>query len=437
MAPPRGVAAGGGPCRLLTNSGSHGYPMSIPEEKFAPPKSADVSRPSPAQLDAGGQINVDVSDIDLHSEATRTSMLALYYKFCKESTGLSVTTSCFTEWKKSGRLNGCAKVIPAMRCDCDESDRVRIFFFDDNVTFDDGYEHSKGICNLRDVSTGDFINFGEGQNGFAKEFVGKHTVVHHSSQYRNVIVKANILDALEDCNYFTNIVDTYVQPGEKVIVFVDVNSTIMCNDTSADKDLNANLLSVMFELIEFKPTGAVDLLWRDASPVKVQKTMTLKQLVKEVTQCDHEAYSLFWQLATCVDFIDELLKLGKVQWSSQAGSVSGESFLILFHHYLKDVSDDLVQGGGIASGWFHFFAFLQQRSAAVVLNSFGVDTNKVVVSTVASASTVKNITVNYDTWDDRDKRKFQEQYSACSSPSTAVSWSLAWKGIQCSVGLTA
>jgi len=351
-----------------------------------------------------------IVNLDLNSRTSLGDNVDLYYNLCRNAEGLSVTTSCFTVWKQHQRANGYAKVIPAVRTgSSDGASAVRVFFFDDNVEFD-GREESPGICNLRDVETGDFVPFGVGSNGFASEAVGRHTIVHHSSQYSNVIVKANILDAMEDENYFLSIVRKYALPDEKVIVFMDVNSTIMCNDTGADKDMSATLLSVMFELIEVRPFAPLDFAWGDSEPSCVEKPRSLKQVVKQLTSYDHKAYSSFWREETCFEFLDVLSRSAEIRWSSHAGPMTAQGFRQQFATYSAQLTDSLVESG-ITRSWFKFFAAIEEQERhSVVLNSFGVDTRKVVLATVPDETKVAQITVNYELWGTQDVQKFEAQY---------------------------
>lgn len=365
-----------------------------------------------------------IVNLDLRLGPSMKQNLDLFYSLCAESEGLHVTTSCFTAWKQNQRLNGHAKLIPAVRVggagEAKAMCPIRIFFFDDNVEFD-GREDSPGICNLRDVETGEFVQFGRGVNGFRSAYVGKHTVVHHSPEYRNVIVKANILDALGDSNYFFSIVQQYAQPGEKIIVFMDVNSTIMCNDTSAEKDIGSTLLSAMFELMEIRPTGPFTFKWRSSEPTRLERTRSLKQIAKDVTKYDHQAYSSFWTSENCKEFLAALAEQAPVWWSSRAGPVDPETFEHQFRTYLGKVSADLIKDG-IASSWFEFFSTMQRHGHhTVILNSFGVDTRKVVLATVPDESQVMQVTANYELWSEQDVRKFEVQYRSKDSPGPIIS----------------
>jgi len=286
---------------------------------------------------------------------------------------------------------------------------IRSFFFDDNVELEGG-EDSPGICNLRDVDTGEFVPFGVGSNGFQSEVVGRHTIVHYSTEYRNVIVKANILDALEDGDYFLDIIRTYAQPGEKVVIFMDVNSTIMCADSCAGKDMGATLLSTMFELIEVRPSDTCEVKPHGGRKVNLSKPTSLKQLVKAATEDDHEAYSSFWTLEKCQHLLRVLAQDSEIRWTSRAGPVDAEIFARQFQTYMREISTELVCNG-IARSWFSCFSWLiLDGDNTVILNSFGVDTQKVVSATVHDNTDVMHIAVNYELWSPRDVEKFESQY---------------------------
>jgi hypothetical protein len=317
-----------------------------------------------------------------------------------------VTTSCFTIWRKHKKTNGYAKIIPAIPADDRDRD-VRVFFFDDNLEWE-GTEQSTGICNLRDVRTGEFVEFAEGKNGFATSRAARHTVIYYSTKYRVVLVKANILDAMEDQSYFDDIIKRYASPNEKLIVFMDVNSTIVCNDTVQGKDLANTLLSTMFEFVEIRPREAFDLTFDSHPPVRIEKEKTLKQLVKEITKNSHDAYGAFWTEEKCWSLFAEVAAKGQVRWSGQDKLFSLEACKDLFKEYLASLGK-VVNEDGIAVSWFEVFAKLRGQHT-VVLNSFGVDTRKVVLATVPDEKRVLQVTVNYDMWDDRDMQKFAAQF---------------------------
>merc|ERR1719436_1446307 len=106
--------------------------------------------------------NHHIFDINLYEGDQAKQNVERYYTLCKNHGDLHVTTSCFAIWRKHKKTNGFAKVIPAIPVA--DPDDVRIFFFDDNLEWD-GQEDSPGICNLRHVHTGEFVDFCEGRNG--------------------------------------------------------------------------------------------------------------------------------------------------------------------------------------------------------------------------------------------------------------------------------
>jgi hypothetical protein len=284
-----------------------------------------------------------------------------------------------------------------------------VFFFDDNLEWD-GLESSSGICNLRDAGTGQFVEFGLGMNGFERETAGRHTVIHHSKEYNCVLVKANILDAVEDADYFVSIIRTYATPGEKVIVYMDVNSTIVCNDAVQSKDLSSSLLSTMFEFLELAPKdGAFEFAWAELPPVKVEKRQTVKKLVKEITDGDIQAYRDFFNEQNCTEFLRQLLPSVYVRWAEEETPMSVDDFLRMFGEYMGTVSDG-IDADGITSSWFSLYKSLKEDHA-VVLNSFGVDTRKVIKATVPNENDVCLIAINYELWEKRDLDKFGAQFN--------------------------
>lgn len=348
-----------------------------------------------------------VLDINLHDGDSIRQAVERYYALCKDHINLHVTTSCFTVWRKHKKTNGHAKVIPAIPADFKEEQDMRVFFFDDNLEWG-GAENSSGICNLRDIRTGEFVNFCEGENGFSSSRAARHTVIYSSIKYKAVLVKANILDAMEDDEYFDNIIKKYSLPNERLIVFMDVNSTIVCNDTVQGKDLANTLLSTMFEFVELRPRDAFELNFESFPAVRIDKMKTLKSLVKEITSGDNDAYGSFWTEERCWRLFNVLAEKGEVRWSGDDQKFTIETCQQLFKEYLGSLGRN-VDKDGIAASWFRVYQTLRDHHT-VVLNSFGVDTRKVVLATVPNEKRVIQVTVNYQMWDERDVKKFAKQF---------------------------
>lgn len=352
-----------------------------------------------------GQPHVKIINMNLHDESQRKDNLSRYYALCKEFSGLHVTTSCFTVWRNSKKKNNCGKVIPAIAAK--RARGTKVFFFDDNLEWE-GLEHSPGICNLRDVDTGAFVDFSIGSNGFRKSMAGRHTVIYDSPEYNNILVKANILDAMEDQEYFSKIISRFAGADDQIIVYMDVNSTIVCNDSVQGKDISATLISTMMEFIELKPIEPFTFEWDTFEPIRVEKMKTLKTLVKDITGKDHDAYASFWSVPRCCRFFDRLATQGSICWTN-GQPLSQEAFMTDYQQYLTSVGNDISKDG-ITRSWFNVFARLQAGNHTVVLNSFGVDTRKVVLATLPDEKDVIQITANYELWDERDTTKFQKQF---------------------------
>lgn len=355
-----------------------------------------------------------VKDDVVSNSSVNDELVELYYSMCAAATDLQVTTSCFTFWKKNNSTNGFAKVIPALNNNSHNGkcngDNVRIFFFDDNLEFDGSpLATSAGICNLRDPAKMEFVDFAEGHNGFLRERYKYHTIVHHSSRYRNVLVKANVLDAIQDTEYYEGIIRKYSKPGEKLIIYMDVNGTIMCGDTGVGKDLSAMVLACMFELIVANPIeGSGDFKWNDRAPVTLKKPKTLKSLLKDVTAGDAEYKSTFWKVDSCVRYMKELGDLATFKWVSNGDAVTVEEFSKQYEAYLKPVHESVTKDG-IATAWFSCFEALRDEHV-FVLNSYGVDTRKVVLATVSDERQVIQITVNYELWNSKDVQAYNKQF---------------------------
>jgi len=378
-------------------------------EVAAPPSdsSSDETSSQASGLRVGPDGCISVCNLDLHGDsAESTDQLQRYYSMCRQATGLHVTTSCFTEWRKHKKTNAYGKIIPTARVAA-SSPPSRVFFFDDNLELD-GLEGSSGICSLRDANSGEFVDFAAGKNGFQLGHAGRHTAILHSTEWNSVLVKANILDAIEDPDYFTRIIRAYSAPGEKVVVFMDVNSTIICNDSVQSKDLSASLLSTMFELMELSPKAAFDFGWGSCPPVSVQKKQSLKKLVKDITASDNDAYRSFFSEATCRSFFSQLATHANIRWSDALDPLGVEDFFSMFEQY-KGTINAGIDANGITQSWFRCFDALSGEHA-LMLNSFGVDTRKVLLATTPDESKVMQIAVNYELWDKRDVEKFEKQF---------------------------
>lgn len=363
-------------------------------------------------LDVNAQFRMfDLNIYALPDPAHLLQRLKDYYAICKTSPDLVCTTSCFTAWRKAGKTNGSAKLIPGIPAD--GSENVRVFFFDDNINLHLGGTHDiDGICNLRDITTGEFVDFSVGQNGFQAERAFKHTTIHHSSEYNNVLVQANILDAFGNPDYFSKIISQYSKPGEKLIVFMDVNGTAVFEDTINGKSASDNLLSIMFSQLEVRPDEPFSFAWGSQPPVTIEKPTELRQIVKQISNKDQEFYRNFWSYESCHDLVEQLTKQSNIRWRQSDEHLSLESFFETYEGYL---SEEVSRSGeatadGVCKSWITCYQELKAAGHSTVLNSYGVDTRRV-IQQCDNEQNVLYININYEMWGKRDVDAWTAQFS--------------------------
>ena len=346
--------------------------------------------------------------------------------------GFVVTLSCFSRWSHNKKTNGHAKVIPVVPVAASPNKdtggvqinptSTRIFFFDDNLEIKGGAADSSGICNLRNVFTGEFVDFSEGKNGFVKEHHGRHTILHHSTLYPVVLVKANILDAMEEESYFVNIISKYMNPGEKALVFMDVNSTIVCVDTITGKSMTEIVLSTMFEFVEIEPTDPCDFVWEGREAVRIDKPISVKHLLKKVAKDDKTFYNTIYGEGKCEEIFSSLAAIANVRWSSRkSGTLDLKAFHRTYEDYLR-ATDDAVTDVGITKSWFKCYDFLKRNNHSIVMNTFGVDSKKVLSQTLDPDADIMHLTINHKLWLERDQKQFDVEYGlkkSCRRRSTA------------------
>eukprot|EP00397_Hematodinium_sp_SG-2012_P051284 GEMP01060009.1.p1 GENE.GEMP01060009.1~~GEMP01060009.1.p1 ORF type:complete len:370 (+),score=51.18 GEMP01060009.1:212-1321(+) len=350
--------------------------------------------------------NTEIHNIDLHSEP-RTGV-PLYFSSHKNLCGLHATTSCYSIWHDNGNTNGFAKVIPAPP----KGDNYFVFFFDDNIEFHGGLQSSRGITNLREANTGEFVTFAEGQNGFAKPLrVGQNTQISPSTEYNAVLVKVNILDAMQNVRYFTDIVERYAPPGSKIVAYVDVNSTVVFGDVMTGKGKHAVVLSMMYESITLQNTNAFTISWGENVTITVNPGFrSLKNLAKEVSGGTGPAYKEFWTLETCVPFM--LLVMEHVTISCGEQQMDATLFRKMYKEYVGAM-ENAVSKTGIVESWYSLCEELR-RDHLIMLNTFGVDSRFVLRHTLEKFHEDEHqailTAVNYERWSTADMLAFEQQY---------------------------
>jgi len=328
-----------------------------------------------------------------------------------------VTTSCFSVWKDGKKTNGVAKLIPAIpeSAPGQSEQPIRVFFFDDNINLHcGGATETAGICNLRDVYTGEYVDFSAGTNGFKSDYHYRHTIVHTSSQYRNVLVQANILDAVTYPDYFVELIDRYAKPGEKLVVFMDVNGTILWDDTVRGKDMPAMLWNTMFRFCEVRPKRNASgeyptFIWGDKPAVVLEQTEDLRTLIHRISNRDNDWYQSFWARSSCESFVNALETIADIGIYREEATISAAQF---FKDYDKNYEDIrcFPLKDGLAESWFKCHAKLADAGHRIIINSFGIDSHRVLTQLGLNRKDVLMLTFNYAMWSERDIKAWNSQF---------------------------
>merc|ERR1712048_842755 len=155
---------------------------------------------------------------------------------------------------------------------------------------------------------------------------------------------------------------------------------------------------------------SMEFTYRDRTPVKVKKPMTLKAIAKEVFKGDRDAYGSFWNEENCTEFFNHLSGNADVTWLQREEKLAADGFLKEFR-VLGERINSVIDKDGITASRYDCLNRLQS-SHLIVLNSFGVDSRKVIIAAGADETQVLQIAVNYELWDDRDVKKFENQFAS-------------------------
>merc|ERR1711879_944290 len=108
-------------------------------------------------------------------------------------------------------------------------------------------------------------------------------------------------------DYFTSIVNKYTLPGEQILVYMDVNGTIMNKDSIMNIQPHEMLLDKLYDLVETRPPACTsfNFQWGDQPSVTVEKPTSVKRILKEVTQGDEARMKSFWNLDTAKKVLEQ------------------------------------------------------------------------------------------------------------------------------------
>merc|ERR1712232_135081 len=164
---------------------------------------------------------------------------------------------------------------------------------------------------------------------------------------------------------------------------MDCNATIISMDSISGKDMAEILLGTMFQMLKVEPQEPFEFVWDERPAVKVEKAMEMKQLVKKIAGTDDLFYKHFFKWDNCIKILNSVVTLANVTWANRSNAPFNlEHFQTMYDRYLVSLVGGTDEEG-ITQSWYKLYTNLTAGGHGIVLNSFGVDTRKVIVKTVA------------------------------------------------------
>lgn len=191
---------------------------------------------------------------------------------------------------------------------------------------------------------------------------------------------------------------------------MDINSTIISVDSVSSKDMSQVVLGTMFEFTTMKPKEEFKYQWDESRPaVKVAKEMHLKKLVKEICKDDKKLYDSFYTYDNCIKVLIAMADKATLRYSQQEEDFSLLKFRELYERYVVSLVGGTNQEG-ITKSWFRCFNEQSAAGHSLVLNTFGMDSRKIIWKTVDDERQVLQMCVSFDKWDSKDKAVFNTMY---------------------------
>merc|ERR1712048_204044 len=143
----------------------------------------------------------------------------------------------------------------------------------------------------------------------------------------------------------------------------------------------------------------------------VAQKFTLKELVWQACKKDNKKYQRFWGRLNAKEFLSLVLSSSLIRWTPSGEVLTEDHFWSMFNNYETELHN-YATVDGIAMSWFECFRYLNNDGHKVVINSFGVDTRKVVTRTVYDEHKTVQIAINYEMWGERDMKEFNVLHMA-------------------------
>jgi hypothetical protein len=148
----------------------------------------------------------------------------------------------------------------------------------------------------------------------------------------------------------------------------------------------------MFRFAEARPDEPFEFRWGSQPPVTINKPSSLTQIVKEISHNDNHFYHDFWHYESCHNFMQELTKCASISWLQQEDHITLEAFFTGYADCVKKEVQCTKEGratdDGVTISWLQCYKWLKEEGHSVVLNSFGVDTQRVVAPSVKDSREV-------------------------------------------------
>jgi len=176
----------------------------------------------------------------------------------------------------------------------------------------------------------------------------------------------------------------------------------------------------MAGFVEVRPRHTFDFAWEGEAPVTIAGPTSLKALIQEIARGSTKAFAAHLKMDGISRMLAQLAVDADFAWGRQAAAVcSHEEFLASFRTYLSELQT--CRGGGVGAtgagatgiteSWFRCMRKCRDAGHAVVINSFGVDTQEVVRRSAPSrAGDIVHVTMNFEMWSDRDAKMFAGQF---------------------------